>query len=268
VKKQVFSLLLALSVVGVPAGGAFADGIVQLRPLDSSDTYSSSSSSYSGYGTSSYGSGMTSTYPTYSSSTTTTTDNAGLRPLYGRVSTIPAGTTMIVRLNQPVSSYANRAGESITGTLESDIFVNDTVVIPAGSEVLGQVSRSQSATRLGKDGELDIQFHSIKMPNQNAVPITGHIVTSDKTGVLKGDTYAQEIAKGVGIAAGSTAVGAVLGTASGSLLGSAGTGAVFGTAVGGIAGISYALLHKGKEVVVPSGTRMSVTLDQQVSVNP
>jgi hypothetical protein len=188
--------------------------------------------------------------------------------LRGRVTTIPKGTVMLVKIDQPVSSSANRVGDAVTGILENDVFVNDTVVVPAGAEVQGQVVTANPSGRLGHHGSIDIRFFSLKTPDGVMLPLRAHLVTRDDTGILRGDTYAMDIAKGVGVAVGATGVGAVLGTAAGGLLGVAGTGAAFGTGVGGIAGISYALLRKGKEVTLPSGTRFSIVSDQPTSINP
>jgi hypothetical protein len=231
--KQILSCLLSLSILLTPSL-AMAEGIVKLSPL------SQSSTAYS---------------------TSNAEDSMALR---GRISTIPKGTTMMVKLDQPVSYL----GDPVNATLENDIYVNDAMVIPAGSEVLGQVTNVNRSGKLGKHGDIEVRFVSIKSPDGVLVPIRAHVVTSDETGVLKGNTYAQDIAKGLGIAAGSTGLGAVLGTASGSLLGSVGTGVLFGTAVGGIAGISYALMRQGKDVVMPAGARMSIAMEQPVTVNP
>ncbi|MDX2084338.1 MAG: hypothetical protein SFZ03_02995 [Candidatus Melainabacteria bacterium] len=190
--------------------------------------------------------------------------------LRGRVSTVPKGTNLLVKLDQPVSSFSNHLGDPITGTLENDVFLNDAVAIPAGSEVVGQVTAVSPSGRMGKHGEVEVRFFSIKTPDNNSIPIRAHIVTKDDTGVLKGNSYTKDLLTGVAIAGGATGIGALLGTATfGVLEGvSAGTGAALGTGVGGIVGLTYAVARKGKDVVIPTGSRLSLLLDQSVSVNP
>lgn len=226
---------LLLSTLVLSPVTALADGIVKLSPLSSTP-------------------GMM-----------MTSDEA--IPLRGRISTIPKGTTMMIKLDQPVSSFSSNLGDAISATLENDIYVNDAVVVPAGSEVIGQVTNVNRSGKLGKHGEIDVRFFSIKTPDGVLVPIRAHVVTKDETGVLRGNSYATDIARGVGIAAGSTGVGAVLGVASGSLLGSVSSGVLFGTAMGGVAGISYALMRQGKDVIIPSGARMTIVADQPVSTD-
>lgn len=237
---RIVTSLLAASILLTPVT-AFADGIVQLSPLNNSTTSSPAS-------------------------ITGAHDEA--IPLRGRISTIPKGTTMMIKLDQPVSSFSTNMGDAISATLESDIYANDAVIVPAGSEMLGQVANVSRAGRLGKHGEIDVRFFSIKTPDGVVVPIRAHVITKDESGILKGNSYTMDVFKGVGITAGSTVLGAALGTASGSLLGSVTTGVLFGTAMGGIAGATYALMRQGKDVVIPSGARLSVVADQPTTTNP
>lgn len=190
-------------------------------------------------------------------------------PLRGRVSTVPQGTLMMIRLDQPVNSSTAKMGEVVTATVESPIFVNDTVAIPAGSQIIGHVASVDAPGHVGKHGSLDIRFDAIKAGdyNSNPIPIRAHIDNGAKDGVLKGDTYTKDVIKGVGIAGAGAGVGTLAGLSAGSLIGSAGAGAVFGLGVGALGGIGYAMLRKGKDVQIPSGSRMSVTLDQPVTVN-
>jgi hypothetical protein len=257
---------LALSMVLAPAV-ALADGTLQLKPLQDTNVYNNNpyGNNSNPYGNTGYNVNNSNTggygndyYNSYSY------DNTVLK---GRLASVPKGTLLTIHTDQPITTYAAHVGDPITATLENDVYVNDAVAIPAGSQVLGQVASVNSASHLGKHGDIDVRFDSIKLPDGRVVAINAHIVTKDQTGVLKGDTYAMDIAKGVGIAAGATGVGTLMGTAAGGLLGSVGTGALFGLGVGALGGMGYALARKGKEVVVPAGSRLSVMVDTPVTVN-
>lgn len=250
--RMALSASLALSLLLTPAL-SFADGdagIVQLRPLQNYDT---------GY----YGSGYGANTYNNASYTNNYNDNFALR---GRVVSIPQGTVLMIRLDQPITSYGTNIGDPISATLENDVFIQDAVAIPAGSQVLGQVAQVTDARRLGLHGTVDVRFNTVKLPSGRTIPIRAHIVTTDETGLLKGDTYTKDIAKGVGIAAGGTGVGTLMGTAAGSLLGSVGTGAMFGLGVGALGGMGYALARKGKDVVIPASSRMSLIIDSPVQI--
>ncbi len=279
--KTVLSANLALSLLLTPLL-AFADGnTMQLKPLQDSTVYSNANTTTTNYAN------PTASYPATSANTAVNntalnnTSGYGLNSGYGndyyngsstttiqgRLISIPKGTLLSIHTDQPITSFAAHMGDPVNATLENDIYVNDAVAIPAGSQVLGQVSSVDGAGHLGKHGLLEVHFDSVKLSDGRVVPINAHIVTKDESGVLKGDTYAMDVAKGVGIAAGSTAAGTLMGTAAGGLLGSVGTGAVFGLGVGALGGMGYAMARKGKEVIVPAGSRMSVMIDSPVTVN-
>ncbi|MFN8614659.1 MAG: hypothetical protein U0003_01950 [Vampirovibrionales bacterium] len=258
----------ALIAVALATTLAFSSwsGLVQaeemnssLRPYGGTTTYSNtpnySQPSYDPY---SYNSN-TATYsqPSYGYSMQ--------QPLQGRVSTIPKGSTLNVRMDQPLSSNANKLGESVSGTVDAPLIVDNQVIIPTGSRAVGQIVSIVPTRHLGRHGEVTVRFYEIKTPDGNTIPIQGYILTDDNTGRFKGDSYAMDTVKGVGTAAGGTALGAVSGTAIGGLLGVAGTGAVVGTGIGAVAGIGYAVTRKGKEVMVPSGTRFNIRVDEDTS---
>jgi hypothetical protein len=62
--------------------------------------------------------------------------------------TIPAGTTLVVRTLDSISSHA-KVGETFTAQLDQNIVVTGAVLLPAGTKVLGTVeaSRANSRTR-------------------------------------------------------------------------------------------------------------------------
>lgn len=243
--RNALNVALAASFLLMPAA-AFADGMIQLKPLQQENVYGLPNSSYNN-----------SYYDPGDSSYT----------LRGRVISIPKGTLLSIHTDTPISSDGAHMGDPVSATLENDVFVNDAVAIPAGSQVLGQVANVSSASHLGKHGEVDVRFDSVKLPDGRVVPIHAHVVTKDNSGVLKGDTYAMDVAKGVGIAAGSTGIGTLMGTAAGGLMGATAGGALFGLGIGALGGMGYAMARKGKEVIIPAGSRMSVQIDTPVTVN-
>jgi hypothetical protein len=282
-QQRIVAIVIAtVLALGPCVGAGLAQGrVINLTPIETSPTYGSS------YGSSVYSptrspsvtqpQGGYTSQPTYGAFTppnqalpsvnTAYGQTSGMTPLKGRLSTIPQGTLMMIRMDQPINSASSRVGDPVVGVLESDLYVNDTVAAPAGTQVNGQVVSVDPAGRMGRHGQIEVRFMSLKTPDGVILPIRSHMVTHDDTGILRGNTYAMDIAKGVGWAAGSTAVGAVAGTAVGGLLSAAGAGAVFGTGVGAVGGIGYALMRTGKDVVLPSGTRLSIINDQPISIN-
>jgi hypothetical protein len=272
--KTVLSTTLAISLLSAPLLAMADGGVLQLKPLQDSknsnpytNTYSSNaynntggtdytntSGGNNGYGLNNYG---TSYYNTDDTANT----------LHGRLVSIPKGTLLSVQIDQPVSASAAHVGDPVNATLENDVYVNDAVAIPAGSQVLGQVVNVSEPGHMGKHGEIDVRFDSVKLSDGRVLPIHAHIVTQDQSGVLKGDTYSKDVLKGVGLAAGSTGVGTLMGTAAGGLLGSVGGGALFGLGIGALGGMGYALARKGKDVAMPAGARMSLMIDVPATFN-
>lgn len=62
--------------------------------------------------------------------------------------TIPAGTQLSVRLNDPLNSETNKVGDTFHGTLSSPIVIDGETAIPSGADVVGRVVNVQSAGRL------------------------------------------------------------------------------------------------------------------------
>jgi len=267
--KTILSAQLALGLLLTPAMALADNNTIQLKPMAKESTvYSTAPSNPAaatgatnaaanlngGYGLPSYGNNY------YAPSTDGTV-------LSGHLTSIPKGTTLAIQTDQAISSYAAHIGDPINATLENDLYLNDSLAVPAGSQVQGQVTNVSNASMMGKHGSVDVRFDNIKLQDGRVIPINAHIVTHDKSGVLKGDTFTMDVAKGVGIAAGATGAGVLMGTAAGSLLGSVGTGALFGLGVGALGGMGYAMARKGKDVIVPAGSRMSLIIDTPVTVN-
>lgn len=187
--------------------------------------------------------------------------------LQGSVATAPRGTNFEVVTNSTINSMSARVGDTFTASIDEPLIIDSKSVIPAGSEMIGQITYVESAGRIGKNALMDIRFTSVKLPNGERVPVNAKILTTDASGVLRGGRKSNIILKATGTAAGSTAAGAVAGTSAGAILGSVGGGALFGTAVGGLVGVGYALYRKGKNIVLPSGTKLGITLEQPLTVS-
>ncbi|MBK8189110.1 MAG: TrbI/VirB10 family protein [Vampirovibrionales bacterium] len=194
---------------------------------------------------------------------------AQLQPLQGRVVTAPAGTAMTASLQMPLSSETARPGDRFTATLGGDIAAGGSIVLPAGSQLEGQVFSAQAAGRAGRNGMLDVRFTSAITPGGQRVPLSARIQTEDGSGILKGGTAASRAGKAAlrtGLGAG---LGAALGTAMGPLSGGrVGRGAIYGTAVGGGLGALYAGAKKGEDAILPAGQTINITLDSPLTVTP
>jgi hypothetical protein len=167
---------------------------------------------------------------------------------------LAAGTTITASTNAELRSHKNKVGDTVTATVASDVKDNaGRVVIPAGSEVVLKVTAiKESENKSDKTGTLTLQPTSVSM-NGQSYPISATIegVTTELQG--RG-TNAGDVAK--------PAAGAAVGAVVGRVLGGSTKGAIIGGVLGGAVGAQRAVETKDRDVVLPQGTTVTLSLDQ------
>lgn len=156
-----------------------------------------------------------------------------------KATTLPAGTQLLVRLMDSISSK-NKPGTTFATKLETDVAAGNVPALKAGTTVYGKVLSSTEARRAVGRSTLDLRLTQVVI-NGQTVPIT----TSGYQEA--GQASAAKAAKG-----------AAAGAAIGAIAGDAGKGAAIG-AVGGA-------LVRGETVTVPPGTLLQFTLAQPVTL--
>ena len=180
-----------------------------------------------------------------------------------KVLIVPNGTRLNITLQNSVSSATSRRGDLITGTISNPIVIGEDIAISNGSQAIGEVTSVAPAERFkaGKGGYLAVRFNSIQTPDGKKYPISSTPYS------LTGETGGTRLARGVGKAVIGAGVGAALGTAVGAIAGGRpGRGAWSGAAIGGGLGATSAIVSKGKDVGLYSGSQISVTLEHPVQV--
>ena len=84
---------------------------------------------------------------------------------------IPKGTVLQVELTKELSSKKSKVGDSVPLKLVENLIVNDIIVVPAGSEVKGVVTKSRKAGGLGRGGKLEFKIVSVKALNGVEIPL-------------------------------------------------------------------------------------------------
>lgn len=190
-------------------------------------------------------------------------------PLQGYVVTAPPGTVVSATFSSAVSSEYARVGDHFTATLGSAIASGTNVILPAGSQMEGQVVMVKAAGRTGKNGELDIRFTSATLPNGQKVPLSARIQTDDGTGIIKGGTTGGRVGRAAVTTGVGAGLGAALGTAMGPLSGGGvGRGAIYGTVLGAGMGALGSAWQKGKPAVLETGSPVNIVLDQPLTTSP
>ena len=169
--------------------------------------------------------------------------------------TVPSGTEVHMTLASPISSATSQVGDPINGTTTSAIIVGDQVAIPAGSTVQGRVTAVDPATKglkiSEKGGSVALSFTKVTTPVGDSAAMSGSLTKLAGSG-----------GKTAGIIGGSVAGGAILGK----IIGGHTKDAAIGAVVGGGIGTGIAAGTKGKEVKIPAGTNLAITLDQPLTI--
>ena len=157
--------------------------------------------------------------------------------------TAPAGTTLLVRMVDPVSSR-DPQGKRFTTTLDADLAVNGVVVAKAGTKVYGRIQSAEQARRFVGQSTLDLRLTEIALgPTLVPIMTSGYTDAGARSG-------------------GKTARGAGAGAAIGAIA-DGGSGAAKGAAIGAVA----SGLKKGETVTVSPGALLEFKLQQPLSVN-
>lgn len=167
--------------------------------------------------------------------------------------TLAAGTSIAARFDAGISSRTHKAGQKLTGTVSSDVKdKSGHVVIPEGAKVHLTISAiHESERKSDKTGKLVLTPTKVVIAGRS-YPLSGSAVALDRT-LKDRKTNAGDLAK-VGVGAGA---GALLGTA---VSGGSTKGAVIGGVAGAAVGTQRAIETQDRDVVVPQGSRLKVTL--------
>jgi len=150
-----------------------------------------------------------------------------------------------------VDSQVNKTGEIFHASLDVPIVVDNEVVVPKGADVYVRLSDAASAGRMTGKSELHLEL--IKLEYQGrSYPLASS--TYSLTGKSQGKSTAEKVG-------GGAALGAIIGALAGG-----GKGAAIGAGVGGAGGGVYQGLSKGKQVKIPSETKLDFQLDQPATI--
>ena len=179
------------------------------------------------------------------------TAQAGAPPQANWIS-VPAGTRVLIRLAETLSSSNQRAGARFTGRLETNLLAEGIVVAPRGTIVHGQVVSVQSAGRMAGGSELALQLTDIVIAD-TAHPIMTN--TYQLQGQGQGGRTARNVAGGAGL---GSVIGAIAGGGRGAAIGAA--------AGGGLGTVSSAGGSGGQQSHFAQGTMLEFRLQQPASL--
>ncbi len=161
--------------------------------------------------------------------------------------TVPAGTPLVVRLEQTVSAKNSNVGDSFSGVLAQSVVVGGVSVIRAGAPVTGVVTASKGQGRFKGSGDLAI---AIKRVGDYAVSTTAYEATTKGKGK-----------RTAGFVGGGAGGGALIGGLAGG-----GKGALIGGLLGAGAGTAGAAFTGNKDITVPAESVVTFKLAEPITV--
>lgn len=185
----------------------------------------------------------------------------------GDLRVVAPGTALDLFLSTEITDGETLEGDEFFGKISKDVLVDGQVVIPRSTVVHGVLSTLEAPKRAGRNGYLTSRFDYLITPDGRKVPIEGNSTTRD--------SKRKAAAKVVGRAAKYTAIGGVVGTVLvlqygglAAAVASHGTALAGGAAIGGAAGLTIAMLTKGKSVSLLPGAEMHVILSEPLKLPP
>jgi type IV secretion system protein VirB10 len=178
--------------------------------------------------------------------------------------TVPTGTQIPLVLKQAISTKNAKPGDAVYAETAFPITLNDKVVIPAGTYVQGRVTDVKRAGRVKGRAELLMHFTTLVYPSGYTALLPGAV--ENMPGAERQSVQGEEgkikqegdKMKDLGTIAKTAGAGAGIGAVASQSAKGAGIGGLAGAA----AGLGYALLTRGADVMLPVGTSVQMVLQR------
>jgi hypothetical protein len=166
--------------------------------------------------------------------------------------TVPAGTSISVQLPAAISTKTAKVGDRISGNLTNDLVIDGKTIAKAGALMQGSVTQVISGSNtIGGTPTLGLTFDNLTFADGGDRPVNARVTQVSEKSDKGGD-------------AAKIGGGAVAGGVIGHQINHK-NGAIFGALIGAAAGTAAAK-KTGKEVKLPAGTVVGLTLDSPVTV--
>jgi len=172
-------------------------------------------------------------------------------PPVAKTVTVPSGTTVAIRLLDPVDSEKAQPGQTFRATLDSPLQSDGDATVPLGYDVQGHIVDVKSAGKFAGQSLLVLQLDSISV--------------SGKSYSIDADPYRRQGKNRTTNTAEKVGAGAVLGAIIGGIAGG-GKGAGIGAAAGGGVGGGVQAASKSQQIQLPSETVLNFTLRSPLTV--
>ncbi len=181
-------------------------------------------------------------------------------------SPVPAGTTLMVRLDTTLATFSNRVGDPFQAKVTQAVVVNGNTLIPVGATVEGRVTKVNEPRRISGKPTIGILPEAVILPSGERYYLDATLVDTNIKGT---DVSAEGQFKGTGHDRRDTLeVGG--GTAGGMLVGGL-IGGGPGILIGGAVGATSTTVHwlaKHRSATLPAGTELTLELNRPMAMGP
>ena len=168
--------------------------------------------------------------------------------------TLPAGTTLRLRVNRGFGSDISRIEDPVPATLARSVVIGGRTVLPAGSTASGYVTEATRPGKVKGRGRVAVRFTRMTPANHSAsytMQTRPWLAIAPATKKKDALTIALPAAGGAGI-------GALI---------DGKKGAGIGAAIGGGAGTAAVLTTRGRDVRIGRGAMLTVRLSSPLTIN-
>lgn len=170
--------------------------------------------------------------------------------------TIPADSVIGLQLEDTISTATARVEDPVRARVSRDVMAAGTVVVPAGSRLLGSVTLVEEGGKFRNRARLGVRFHTLVLADGAEVRLPSETIYRD------GESPAgRSAAKIGGAAVGGAILGAVIGGGRGAAIGAA-AGAGSGTAMTAAGERRPAELRAGEAVTVRVSDEVTTEIER------
>lgn len=178
---------------------------------------------------------------------------------------LPAGTSMKVKLETTLTTSASKSGDAFSGRVIEAVLLDGKTVIPVGATVEGRVSQVSQPRRIAGKPTIGIFPESLVMPNGDRFMLNAMLVDTDvrhgtdvnDEGQFKGKGRDGEDLTQIGMGTGG-------GMLAGGLIAGA-KGMLLGGAIGATATVTHWLTRR-HSTELPAGTELVMELSRSLEM--
>lgn len=162
------------------------------------------------------------------------------------------GTIIFATVESPVGSRFSNANDTFTAKVSKPILAGQIEILPVGSLLQGRVLKAKPASINGRNGELDVKFEYLVLPDGSRRQIDADLINFP---IPKSEKRLGLFAFVFG------GLGALIGFVS-----AEGKGALIGATTGTAVGVGAAILQRGKEININLNQQIEIRLNQDVTM--